>query len=157
MRAEPSLSAAEQGTWRTYMEAGRLLFDVLDRELQRDAGLAHTDYEILVRLSEAPHRRLRMSDLAAAMLFSRSRLSHAVSRLEREGLVVRTECGEDARGTFAQLTRRGRAVLRAAAPGHVRGVRRHLFERLTREQVRALGEISRAVRDSLADSTGQFR
>ena len=96
----------EQRTWRAFLTAQRLLFDRLERQLQRDAGLPHAYYEILVRLSEAPDRTLRMSQLADSSLSSRSRLSHAVARLEAAGWVRRRACAEDRRGAFAELTTR---------------------------------------------------
>src|SRR6478735_11122293 len=94
----------EQATWRAFLTAQRLLFDRLERQLQRDAGLPHAYYEILVRLSEAPDRRLRMSALADRSQSSRSRLSHAVARLEENGWVRRESCADDKRGQVAFLT-----------------------------------------------------
>src|SRR4029450_10178499 len=87
-----------------YLAVTRLLNARLDRELQRDAGIPHTYYEILVRLSEAPGRTLRMSELADASESSRSRLSHAVARLEEAGWVRRESCATDRRGAVARLT-----------------------------------------------------
>ena len=127
----------------------RLLTDQLDRELQRDANIPHTYYEILVALSEAPGRRLRMNQLAAVCQSSRSRLSHAVNRLEEAGWVRREPCPTDKRGALAVMTEEGFAAIEAAAPGHVEGVRRHVFDVLTPEQIRQLGEISAAIRDGL--------
>src|ERR671916_2158456 len=118
----PWLDEEEAGTWRSFLGATRLLFDQLDRELQRDAGMSHADYEVLVRLSEAPEGSLRMGDLAERTGSSRSRLSHAVAGLEADGWVRRDRCPTDGRGAIAVLTRKGAAVLRDAAPGHVRGV-----------------------------------
>lgn len=139
------LSPDEQRTWRSYIEANRLLNDALDRQLQRDAGMPHAYYEILVRLSDVPGHRLRMSELAHSSLSSRSRLSHAVSRLEERGWVRRESCPTDGRGALAVLTDEGFAVLEAAAPAHVAEVRERLIDRLTPEQVRQLGEIARAI------------
>jgi|SRR5438445_2962451 len=132
----------EQRTWRSFLGATRLLFEELDRELQHDAGIPHTYYEILVRLSEAPGRTLRMSELAERSHSSRSRVSHAVARLEEMGWVRREECPTDRRGSLAVLTDIGFDALRAAAPGHVEGVRRHLFDQLTPTQVEQLRTIS---------------
>ena len=152
--AEPRwLDDDEQQTWRAFLGAVRLLTAALDRELVRDADMPHTYYEILVALSEAPQRTLRMSELADLSQSSRSRLSHAVSRLEEVGWVERRACPTDKRGALAVLTDPGFAALAAAAPGHVEAVRSHLFDVLTPEQVRQLGEISAAVRDGLAPST----
>lgn len=145
------LDADEQRTWRSFLAAGRLLFDRLDRQLQHDSGLPHAYYEILVRLSEAPGRTLRMSRLASSSLFSRSRLSHAVARLEESGWVRRRACSTDRRGAYAELTEEGLARLESAAPGHVEAVRTHLFDQLTGEQQAALREISDALVAHLAE------
>jgi len=143
------LDAEEQRTWRSFLTATQLLHAQLDRELQRDSGMPHAYYEILVRLSEAPARTLRMSDLADASASSRSRLSHAVARLEEAGWVRRESCPTDRRGSFARLTDEGFAALDAAAPAHVESVRLHLVDRLTAEQMRQLREISDAVLTAL--------
>ncbi|MCW6005154.1 MarR family transcriptional regulator [Micromonospora sp. CPCC 205371] len=139
------LNAEEQRTWRAFLHSSRALFDTLDRELQRDAQMPHAYYEILVRLSEAPERTMRMSELAEATSSSRSRLSHAVARLEESGWVRRRDCPTDRRGQLAVLTEHGFEVLVAAAPGHVEGVRSHLFDQLTPQQVSQLREISEAL------------
>ncbi|MFG1778132.1 MarR family winged helix-turn-helix transcriptional regulator [Micromonospora sp. NPDC049048] len=146
------LDPDEQRTWRAYLTASRALMEALDRELQRDAGMPHAYYEILVRLSEAPRRQLRMSDLAEASGSSRSRLSHAVARLETAGWVRRDECPTDRRGQIAVLTDEGFAALAAAAPGHVEGVRRHLFDALTPAQVDQLRRISETLAAHLTGS-----
>jgi DNA-binding MarR family transcriptional regulator len=143
----------EQRTWRAFLAAIRLLTAELDRELQRDADMPHAYYEILVALSEAPDRTMRMNELADQSQSSRSRLSHAVSRLEEAGWVERRACPTDKRGSLAVLTDKGFAALEEAAPGHVEAVRRHLFDVLTPDQVRELGEISGAVRDGIVAST----
>lgn len=143
------LTEDEQQTWRAFLGATRLVFEQLDRELQRDSGIPHTYYEILVRLSEAPDRALRMSALADRSQSSRSRLSHAVARLEANGWVERRACADDKRGQVAHLTEAGFAALAAAAPGHVEGVRRHVFDPLTPEQVTQLRQISTALVDAV--------
>ena len=140
----------EQRTWRAYLTAQRLLTDRLERQLQRDAGLPHAYYEILVQLSEAPDRTLRMSQLAESSLSSRSRLSHAVARLEAAGWVRRRGCPEDRRGAFAELTPEGLAKLDDAARGHVGAVRADLFDALTRDQQHALRDASEALVAHLA-------
>ncbi len=139
------LTAEEQRIWRQFLVACQSLFGAIDGQLLRDSSLPHGYYEILVHLSEAPDRALRMSQLAVASTFSKSRLSHAVSRLEERGLVVRQDCATDRRGQVAQLTDEGMKALEAAAPGHVDQVRRSLIDALTPEQVRRLGEISAAM------------
>jgi DNA-binding MarR family transcriptional regulator len=149
------LSDEEQQVWRAFLGANKLVFEQLDRELQRDSGIPHAYYEILVRLSEAPERALRMSALADRSQSSRSRLSHAVSRLEENGWVVRKSCADDKRGQVAHLTDEGFAALAAAAPGHVESVRKHVFDPLTPEQQEQLRTISTALLDALlADPDG---
>jgi DNA-binding MarR family transcriptional regulator len=132
----------EQHTWRSFLTATRLFLDGIERQLQQDSGLPHAYYEILVRLSEAPGRTMRMSELATTSLSSRSRISHAVARLEASGWVRRRPCEHDKRGQLAELTDEGVAGLEAAAPAHVEAVRRGLFDALTPEQVTALRDIS---------------
>jgi DNA-binding MarR family transcriptional regulator len=139
------LSADEQVTWRSFVGTCHAFFAAIDAQLQRDAGMPLAYYEILVQLSEAPGRSLRMSQLAQATSASKSRASHAVARLEERGWVRRTECPTDRRGQVAQLTDEGYAVLAAAAPGHVEQVRRTLFDPLTPEQVERVADITRAI------------
>ena len=146
------LTAAEQRVWRSFIAATHMLTERLDQELTRDSGMPHTYYEVLVRLSEVPDRRLRMSELADRSMSSRSRLSHAVARLEENGWVRREVCPTDRRGQVAVLTDAGFAALEAAAPGHVEGVRTHLFDALTPQQVQHLGEICAVVADRLRES-----
>ncbi|KUN87806.1 MarR family transcriptional regulator [Streptomyces bungoensis] len=143
------LSAEEQRVWRAYLHATTLLEDHLDRQLQRDAGMPHIYYGLLVGLAEAPERRLRMTELAMRSKITRSRLSHAVARLEKSGWVRREDCPSDKRGQFAVLTDAGAEVLRRTAPGHVTAVRQALFDRLTPEQQKALGEIMTIVAEGL--------
>jgi DNA-binding MarR family transcriptional regulator len=144
------LDADEQRAWRAFLAASRLLFERLDRELQAQSGMPTSYYEVLVRLSETPERAMRMSELARSSLSSPSRLSHAVARLEELGWVRRESCPTDRRGAFARLTDEGFAALEAAAPGHVEGIRAHLIDQLSREQVAQLGEIGEAVVRHLA-------
>jgi DNA-binding MarR family transcriptional regulator len=136
------LDADEQRTWRAYLNSHRLLLDAVDAQLRRDSGMPHAYYEVLVRLSEAPDRALRMTVLADATRVSASRLSHAITRLQERGWVRRQECPTDRRGQIAVLTDEGFAALAAAAPGHVEAVRRALFDALDAEQIRRLGAIS---------------
>jgi DNA-binding MarR family transcriptional regulator len=133
----------EQATWRAFWLATRLLAESFERDLQRDTGLPMTYYEILVQLSEAPDRTLRMSELARHSHVSRSALSHAVARLEANGWVARRDCPTDRRGALATLTDPGFATLAAAAPAHVESVRRHLFDQLSADdqvRLRALSD-----------------
>jgi len=139
------LSAEEQHVWRTFLTAMQTMLSTVEAQLLRDSGIPHGYYEILVNLSEAPGRSLRMSQLAEASISSRSRLSHAVARLEERGWVERLDCPTDRRGQIAHLTDAGFAALDAAAPGHVEQVRRSVFDRLTAEQVAHLEAICAAI------------
>jgi len=135
------LDVDEQKAWRAWLYSAQLLMDRLDRELTHETGISHAYYEILVALSETPGRKLRMSELADRCLSSRSRLSHAVSRLEERGWVGRELCPDDGRGQLAVLTDNGFAALEAAAPIHVASVRTHLFDQLSPEQVVAMRDL----------------
>jgi DNA-binding MarR family transcriptional regulator len=139
------LTAEEQRAWRAYLTACQTLFSAVDAQLARDSKIPHGYYEILVRLSETPGRALRMTQLAEASTSSKSRLSHAVARMEERGWVKRTDCATDRRGQVAQLTDEGFAALAAAAPGHVAQVRRSLIDLLTPEQIEQLREISELI------------
>lgn len=147
MESTPWLNDDEQQAWRTHLQATRLLLTAIEAQLQRDANLSHTDFEILARLSEAPGRRLRMSHLAEALRFSRSRISHAIDRLAHAGWIVRESYPGDGRGTIALLTDEGWDKLVATAPGHVRAVREYLIDLLTPQQLAQLQDISTVVRD----------
>ncbi|HVA24949.1 MAG TPA: MarR family transcriptional regulator [Chloroflexota bacterium] len=146
------LTEEEQRTWRAFLGASQLLLDRLEHDLQREAGLPHTYYEILVHLSEAPNRMLRMSELADRSLASRSRLSHAVDRLGQLGWIERIQCPEDKRGAYARLTDTGFGAIEKAAPGHVASVRAHLFDQLSPQQVKQLRDISEAVLKTLVSA-----
>ncbi len=151
------LDPDEDAAWRAFLAASTLLDAALDRQLQRDSGIPLAYYQILAMLSEVPDRALRMSDLAELTQSSQSRLSHAAARLEDRGWIRRRPCPDDRRGTFAELTEAGLEALAAAAPGHVRCVRDHVFDRLTPEQVGQLRDICRAVLAGLLDDTGAAR
>jgi DNA-binding MarR family transcriptional regulator len=151
------LTADEQQIWRVFMQAFRDFNAHLDRQLRRDSGMPVAYYEILVMLSEASGRRLRMGELADLVRSSRSRLSHAVAALEKAGYVSRCTADGDRRGAVATLTDEGFARLERAAPGHVTEVREHLFDVLTPDQQESLREISEAVRDGLKEVCEQAR
>ncbi len=147
------LSPDEQRAWRAYVESTKVLFDALDRQLQHEADMPHAYYQVLVRLSEAPERSLRMSELADKTLSSRSRLSHAVARLEERGWVTRSNCETDRRGQVATLTDAGYSVLVDAAPGHVAAVRRFVVDALSADQLTALAEIGETIVQRVGTST----
>jgi DNA-binding MarR family transcriptional regulator len=135
------LDDPEMRAWRGLISVQRLLFEQLNRELGAESALSMADYEVLVQLSEAPDRRMRMTELAANSLSSKSRLSHQVGRMIGLGWVTRETCPSDRRGAFAVLTDPGFMVLEKAAPGHLRSVRRHLIDKLTPDEVAALATI----------------
>lgn len=139
------LDDREQRTWRAFLAAATLVLEAVNRDLQRDTGIPHTYYEILVRLSEAPGRALRMGALADCSQSSRSRLSHAVARLEDRGWVRRTPCPQDGRGQVAELTEAGFAALEAAAPPHVESVRDRVLQPLDPAQQDQLREACEAL------------
>ena len=143
------LTQDQQRSWRSYLVGSTLLMDRLDRELREHHDLSLPEYEILVRLSEAPSRRMRMAELADAISHSRSRVTHTVARLERDGLVERLTCASDGRGVEAALTDTGYARLVAAAPTHVEGVRRLLVDLTSDDDFAAVGRVFDAVADAL--------
>ncbi|WP_405663598.1 MarR family transcriptional regulator [Streptomyces sp. NBC_01166] len=143
------LTDEEQGVWRAYLHATTLMEDHLDRQLQRDAGMPHVYYGLLVNLSQAPRRRKRMTELAKDAKITRSRLSHAVARLEKNGWVRREDCPSDKRGQNAILTDEGYDMLARSAPGHVEAVRQAMFDRLSPQQVQSLGEIMQVIATGL--------
>ena len=153
------LDGEQQRLWRGWLAASHLLPDRLGRDLQESQGLTNADYEILVRLSEAPERRVRMSDLAEQTLSSRSRLSHQIDRMEKAGLVTRVPCEIDRRGAWAVLTDGGWDKLVASAPAHVESVRAHLVDVLSPEEFEALGNACLKIVEHLesqnATSAGQ--
>lgn len=140
--AEPNwLSEREQQAWRGWIDASRRILAASDRQLKTTSGLTSDDYEALVRLSEAPDRRMRMSDLAASVINSPSRLSQRIDRLSRDGVVERERCDDDARVWWVVLTDEGFARLSDAAIGHVEEVRRVFVDRLTTDEIDVLASV----------------
>jgi DNA-binding MarR family transcriptional regulator len=131
------------------MMGTELLHHQLDRELREEHGISLSEYEILVRLSEAEDRRMRMALLAEAMSHSRSRVTHTIARMEQADLVRRERCEADGRGVEAVMTEAGQRKLVAAAPTHVRGVREHLVDVAANEDLAAMGRIFNEVSDRL--------
>jgi DNA-binding MarR family transcriptional regulator len=142
------LTSDEQTAWRSYIRLAKMLMRQLDRDLH-PFGLTTNDYEILVELSESPHHRLRMTELADLTAQSRSRLSHQITRMEARGLVHRDACDGDKRGTFAVITPRGLAVIERVAPYHVESVRRHFIDQIPPEQLAVLTEAYDPVLETL--------
>ena len=150
----PWLSAEEQRLWRGWLALNAAVPAALHRDLQADAGLSLPDFDVLVRLTEADDGRVRVSELARSLSWERSRLSHHVARMQRRGLVDREDCVDDGRGAFVVLTDAGRGAIKAAAPHHVRTVRRLVFDALEEGDVavltdlveRVLGRVSQDLR-----------
>jgi DNA-binding MarR family transcriptional regulator len=133
------LDETEQQAWRALIAVMQLLPRHLTIGLQRDNDLTLNDYEILVALSEAPEHRMRMTELAEMTLLSKSRLSHQITRMERNGLVNRQHCPTDRRGQFAVLTEIGWQRIERAAPSHVEDVRECFVDLLSRQEMELLG------------------
>lgn len=144
------LNQSQQRAWRAFLVGHTLLSDRLDDELREAFGIGINEYEVLVRLSESDDHRMRMSTLAEAMSFSRSRITHTITRMERAGLVDRCAASDDGRGIVAQLTEQGYKTLVEAAPIHVTGVREHMVDLASDEDFEALGRVMDAVVDRLA-------
>ncbi len=135
------LTEAEQNTWRTFLSVMHRFPDELHQRLESRSELALTDYEILVLLSEAEGRRLRMRELAEGAIVSRSRLTYRVDRLAERGFISREACLDDGRGLWAILTDDGLRALEAAAPAHVDDVRELMINRLSGKDLEHLDEI----------------
>ncbi|WP_158847544.1 MarR family winged helix-turn-helix transcriptional regulator [Saccharothrix deserti] len=136
------LSPAEQHAWRAFIRLHQKLVAHLGRDLQAHSKLSGADYEILVALTDVPEGRLRPQDLAKAVDWEQSRLSHQIARMIKRGLVAREDCAEDGRGIFVTLTPAGRDVIEAAAPQHVAAVRRLVIDALSPDELATLGQIS---------------
>ncbi len=143
------LSAEQQKQWRAFRDGVSLLFGLLGHDLEERCGLSIHEYEVMVRLSEAPDRTLRMSQLAADLGHSRSRLTHTIARMESAGLVERVACESDARGVNCVLTEAGWQRLVAAAPEHVASVRERLVDVLSDDELAALGAAMAKVAEHL--------
>ncbi|MBO3725325.1 MarR family transcriptional regulator [Actinomyces bowdenii] len=142
------LDPLEMDSWRAFLAASTAVTARLNHELEAGCGISMHEYEILVRLSEAPQRSMRMSTLAEHVSHSRSRLTHTVGRLEKEGYVVRVSCASDKRGVNCELTEAGLAFLRQAAPVHLDGVRRHVLDRLSRDQLGLLSQLMKVISEA---------
>jgi len=145
------LDDSEMRAWMGYRRMFLLLNAQVNRDLARDSGLSEPDYDVLSNLAEAPDQRGRLSELAARMLWSQSRLSHHISRMEQRGLVTREECQTDARGSVVVLTKQSQRTLEKAAPHHVESVRKHIIDLLSPKQIEALGDIAETVVAHLGD------
>lgn len=148
------LNDPEQGAWRAWLDMYRLLLPTFDRQLQSESRASFTDFEVLVHLSEAPGRRLRMSELANHTLSTRSAITRTVDRLVAREWVRRLRSPDDQRGYFAELTELGVEVLAEIAPGHVAAVREYLIDLLSETELAALRSIGARVRDRMGHGSG---
>jgi DNA-binding MarR family transcriptional regulator len=148
------LTDEEQQAWRGLLRMTAQLNARANRLLLQEYGISLADYEVLVALSEAPEGQLRVFEVADALAWEQSRVSHQLARMQRRGLITREGCATDARGAFAVLTTAGRAAIERAAPAHVEQVRQLVFDELSHEQVSALTEITTRVLDRLAATAG---
>ena len=135
------LTESQMRAWRAFLGASTLVSARLNHELDEAAAISMYEYEILVRLFESEAGRVRMSQLADQVSYSRSRLTHTVGRLERAGYVLRSSCPNDRRGVYAHLTKAGYEFLAQTAPIHLDGVRRHLINRFTPSELSTLTEL----------------
>jgi DNA-binding MarR family transcriptional regulator len=135
------LNPTEMRAWRAVIDGSWHLQTRLDDELRAETGLSISDYHVLVLLSEAPERRLRMGEIANRLVFSPSRLTYQVSAMEKRGLVRRQPCPDDRRGSEAVLTDEGLDALRQAAPGHLTAVRRYLVDDLDEAEAAVLTRV----------------
>jgi len=147
------LDSDQQAHWREFLSGTTRLFERLDRQLRERSGISLAEYEILVRLSEAPGQHLRMAELASSLAHSRSRITHTVARLEAAGAVIRRACPSDGRGVLALLTDGGMRMLVDAAPGHVDAVRGYLVDVASPADFEAVGRVFGATADLLADDS----
>lgn len=145
------LSEEEGNTWHHFVQAYHLLERQIEQQLQRDAGLSHAQYNVLVVLSEQQGNRMRMTELARRVVVSKSSLTYQISKLEKAGLVRREPHESDERGILAVLTEAGKVLLRTTAPGHVLTVREYLIDLFTSEQLVQLGEFMKLVHEKADD------
>lgn len=150
MDDERWLNDAEFRAWIGYRRMRGRLDLRIARDLAEDSGLSEPDYDVLSNLGDADRHRARLSDLADRMLWSKSRLSHHITRMQARGLVVKEECADDGRGAVVALTEKGLRTIQEAAPAHAESVRRHFIDLLTEAEIAALGDITERVLARLA-------
>ncbi|HEV3357023.1 MAG TPA: MarR family winged helix-turn-helix transcriptional regulator [Pseudonocardiaceae bacterium] len=139
------LDSTETRVWLGYRRMRALLDLRIARETMRDSGLSEADYDVLANLAAGPDQRCRINELAGTMVWSKSRLSHQLTRMQQRGLVAREDCADDARGAVIVLTDAGRAAIEEAAPSHIASVRRNFFDLLSAEQLGRLEDFTNTV------------
>lgn len=142
------MTSAELATWRALLDSTAELQRVLGAELQ-ESSLSPADYQVLLALTEARGKRMRSSELARAIDWERSRLSHHLGRMERRGLIRRDDCATDSRGADVSVSPQGAYVFRRATAPHMRSIKRHFADVLTPEQFEALADVLRSLQDHL--------
>jgi DNA-binding MarR family transcriptional regulator len=150
-RPVQELTGTELGAWRGMLRVHAALVRELDAELDAVHDLPLSSYDVLIYLRSAPHKRLRMAELADSVLLSRSGVTRLVDRLEREGLIVRDTCTSDGRGCFAVLTEEGEDVLSRARPTHLAGVRERFLSHFSEAELELLGQFWERVLPGAAD------
>ncbi|MGR6974431.1 MarR family winged helix-turn-helix transcriptional regulator [Streptomyces cynarae] len=145
------LTAEEQHAWRSFVRLHERLGGRLARLLQTESNLSAADFAVLVNLTDVPEGRQRYQDLARALEWEKSRMSHHIARMAGRGLVVREECLKDGRGAFVAITEAGRAAIEAAAPLHVKAVRSLFLDHVTPAELRTLAEVSERVVEKLEE------
>ena len=143
------LTEDELRAWRGLVQMTSQLNARMNRQLQDEHGVSLADYEVLVVLTDAPEGRCRVFEIAAALAWEQSRVSHQLARMQRRGLITREECPTDARGAFVVLTEAGRAAIEQAAPVHVETVRQLVFDGITPDQLAAVTELTAGVLERL--------
>ena len=149
MSTGSEITSHEWGLWRGFVTMHRHLSRELDRQLQRDAGISQADFIVLGRLSEAPDRKLRTGELAELLAWEKSRVSHQVTRMEARGLVERTECDTDGRGTWVGITAEGRRTLIASTRDHAAMIRDLFFDELSDDEKVVLERVSQRVMERI--------
>lgn len=149
------MKTSRQELWRIFLSANVQLMERLDHELQQRSNLNLTDFEILSVLSEAPDRRLRMSDLARQVLVSRSRLTYRVDRLAEVDYVSREECEDDRRGLWAILTDTGFNALSVAKAGHYTDIDNWFFDVMTEEEQPVVNDVMMRIEEKLSNNSGR--
>ena len=147
-KASKWLNTSEMQAWRSYIVSSRRLFEALESDLS-EHGLTLPDYEMLVHLSEAPDRTMRMSDLAEKAMMSRSRLSHRIKAMEKAGWVKRQACASDKRGSFAVMTAKGWNTIKSAAPDHIASVRERFIQHLSKKDQAAVADVFGRIENEL--------
>ena len=143
--AEP-LTPPQLENWQTFLESSWALHTRLEDELRADTGLSMNDYHVLVALSQAPERRIRMGELANRLVLSPSRITYQISSMIKRGLVAKEPCPDDKRGFEAVLTEQGLETLRAAAPAHLSTVRTAFIDLLDDEELAVIGRVFAKIR-----------